>query len=368
MIRRLYIHNYRCFENLDLHWGRRSSLLVLGKNGTGKSSLVSALHILQQIARGSNRIRDFLTREDFAQHRTGLPVRIELSLDIGDNRFEYCIAFELPPEFREARVKEEQLKCDGEVVYSREQAQVELVAASTSFLVDWHFVALPIVQMREGNNPIEKFRSWLARIVLISPVPSLMASDSKDETLYPDTQVSNLADWFTGVLGAYPAAYSLIDNYLKQVMPDFFDFQNKSIGESAKRILVRFRRENQTLALDLNRLSDGEKSFLIGAMLLAANHEYGPLFCLWDEPDNFLSLSEVGHLIVVLRKSFKQAGQIVMTSHNPETIRKFSDENTLYLDRKSHLEPTIARWLSEIGYQGDLVDALIRGDVAGGSE
>ena len=102
---------------------------------------------------------------------------------------------------------------------------------------------------------------------------------------------------------------------------------------------------------------------MICALVLAANEAYGPLFCFWDEPDNYLSLDEVGHFVLALRKAFQSGGQFIATSHNPEAIRRFSDENTLVLYRKSHLEPTIVRPLSEIQVNGDLVSALIRGDV-----
>ena len=52
-----------------------------------------------------------------------------------------------------------------------------------------------------------------------------------------------------------------------------------------------------------------------------------------------------------------------MTSHNVEAIRKFSDENTFLLDRKSHLEPTLIRLLSDITFTGDLINTLICGDI-----
>ena len=110
-------------------------------------------------------------------------------------------------------------------------------------------------------------------------------------------------------------------------------------------------------------LSDGEKCFFLCAVVLAANQFYGPLFCFWDEPDNYLSLSEVGQFVTSLRRSFKNSGQILVTSHNPEAIRKFSNENTLVLDRKSHLEPTLSQAAKRNSVTGDLVDALIRGDV-----
>ena len=64
-----------------------------------------------------------------------------------------------------------------------------------------------------------------------------------------------------------------------------------------------------------------------------------------------------------LRRSFKNSGQILVTSHNEEAIRKFSDENTFVLDRKSHLEPTLIRLLSDLPQKGDLVNTLIGGDL-----
>jgi predicted ATPase len=110
-------------------------------------------------------------------------------------------------------------------------------------------------------------------------------------------------------------------------------------------------------------LSDGEKCFFLSAVVLAANKFYGPIFCFWDEPDNYLSLSGVGDFAMSLRNSFKDNGQILVTSHNPEAIREFSYENTFFLDRKSHLEPTLIRLLSDIPTTGDLINALICGDI-----
>ncbi len=103
---------------------------------------------------------------------------------------------------------------------------------------------------------------------------------------------------------------------------------------------------------------------MICALVLASNDAYGPLLCFWDEPDNYLAISEVGHFVVALRRAFQTGGgQFIMTSHNSEAIRRFSDENTLFLYRQNHLEPTIIRPLSEMQVNGDLVGALVRDDV-----
>jgi ABC-type sugar transport system ATPase subunit len=87
------------------------------------------------------------------------------------------------------------------------------------------------------------------------------------------------------------------------------------------------------------------------------------VFCFWDEPDNYLALSEVGHFVLALRKAFQDGGQFIATSHNSEVIRSFSDENTLVLYRDNHLDPARVRLLSEIQVKEDLVGALIRDDI-----
>ena len=179
----------------------------------------------------------------------------------------------------------------------------------------------------------------------------------------PKRDGSNFGEWVSGLLSRYPAAYTQVDKYLREVMPDIQDFLNELIGKDSKSMIVRFEANNANLSIEFNDLSDGEKCFFLGAVVLAANKFYGPLFCFWDEPDNYLSLSEVGHFLMSLRSSFKNSGQILVTSHNPEAIRKFSNENTFVLDRKSHLEPTLVRPLSEISVKGDLINALIGGDI-----
>jgi len=67
--------------------------------------------------------------------------------------------------------------------------------------------------------------------------------------------------------------------------------------------------------------------------------------------------------VLALRKAFQSGGQFIATSHNDEAIRRFSEENTLMLARRSHLEPTLVRPLDKVQITGDLVGALIRDDL-----
>lgn len=363
MLQRLYVHNFRCLENFELPMKDMPSALLIGKNGTGKSTVAFALEVLQKISRGTNRVKFLVGSGDFARGRSDVPMRFEVEVLLDKKLYKYILALELPENFSELRILEEQLVVAGHPIYSREKAQVTLHPGA-NFMVDWHLVALPVIQERSETDPLHIFKTWLARTVILAPIPSQMTGYSHGETLEPDRDASNFAEWCYGLLTRYPAAYTQVDQYLREeVMPDFMELRNELIGKDFRSMIVRFEENNANLSVDFEALSDGEKCFFICAAVLAANRYYGPIFCLWDEPDSHLSLSEVGHFMMSLCRSFEAGGQILVTSHNPEAIRKFADENTFVLDRKNHLEPTLVRLLSDISVEGDLVDALIRGDI-----
>ena len=372
MIQRLYINNFRCLENFELKIQGMPSALLIGKNGAGKSTIASALEVLQKISRGINRMRDLeklklISPKDFARGRSDVPIRFEIEVLLEDKLYKYILAFDLPEKFKELRVFEEQLLVAGDPIYSRKEAQVTLHISSQNreaqFLLDWHLVALPVIQEQSQTDPLHIFKTWLARTIILAPIPSLMTGDSNGETLEPKRDGSNFGEWVSGLLSRYPAAYTQVDKYLREVMPDIQDFLNELIGKDSKSMIVRFEANNANLSVDFKDLSDGEKCFFLCAVVLAANKSYGPLFCFWDEPDNYISLSEVGDFVTSLRRSFQGNSQILVTSHNPEAIRKFSNENTFVLDRKSHLEPTLVRLLSDIPVPGDLITTLILGDI-----
>ena len=376
VIRRLYVHNFRCLENFELPVSRQSSVLLIGNNGSGKTTVGLALEILQKIARGTNRVGSLVKPKDFFLGHTDVPVRFEIEVELLGRIYEYAIAFELPEGFKELRVCEEKLAVEGQSVYTRKEAQVHLAKAGqqqekeAKFRIDWHLVALPIVQEQSQKDPLFIFKQWLARMLILRPSPSLIAGDSTQETLEPNLQVTNFGAWFSGLLAYTPAAYTKIDEYLRQVMPDLKDIKNPVIGKDSRSLVVQFSKlipsSPQVLgSVDVlfEDLSDGEKCFMICALVLAASDAHDQLLCFWDEPDSHLAPSEVGHFVLALRKAFQSGGQFIMTSHNSEAIRRFSDENTLVLHRRSHLEPTVVRPLSGIQINGDLVGALIRGDV-----
>lgn len=367
MIKRLYIHNYRCLENFELPISNKPTVLLIGINGSGKTTVGLALEVLQKIARGTNRVGELVKLRDFPLGRTDAPIRFEIEVLLGGKVYAYSVAFELPPAFKELRVADESLKVEGKTIYSRTTADVVLPRLGQDrearFSIDWHLVALPIIQPFSDKDPITIFRAWLGKMIIIRPIPSLIRGLSDNGTLQPNREVTDFAAWFTGLTTSAPATYSSIDKYLRKVMPDLSDIQNPEVAPDSRSLTVRFASDQGTIAIPFEDLSDGEKCFMISALVLASNRVFDSVFCFWDEPDNYLALGEVGHFTMELRKVFEKRGQFIATSHNEETIRRFSDENTLVLGRRNHLEPTVVRPLSDLQIEGDLISALLAGDL-----
>lgn len=68
-------------------------------------------------------------------------------------------------------------------------------------------------------------------------------------------------------------------------MPDLIDIKNRATGADSRSLILQFASGQESLQIPFKDLSDGEKCFMVCAMVLAANRAYGPLLCYWDEPD-----------------------------------------------------------------------------------
>ena len=293
-------------------------------------------------------------------------MRFEVGLRIADKRFEYALSFEWSYNLREARVLDESLSVDGVPIFTRGYSQVQFSGGAT-FGLDWHIVALPILNDPPGGHAIQTVKAYFASMILIAPIPANMSgfSDEPSQELLHDA--GNYASCLKALLGQKPAAYNVFDSHVKTVIPDFSAIENVERGESGTQLVVHFERQDppSSLSVEFKTLSDGEKCFFLSAYIIASYAEGTTSFCMWDEPDNHLSLSEVGQFVTRLRKMTNRGGQFVATTHHPETVRKFSDETTLVFSRKSHLDPTVVRPLADFTYSGDLINALIRDEIIG---
>jgi ABC-type cobalamin/Fe3+-siderophores transport system ATPase subunit len=366
MIERLYVQNFRCLESVTLDFAGTPSALIIGKNGAGKSTTRHALSVFQSICRGSSRVGTLVVPSDFSFLHVDRPMRFEIDVTLAGRRFKYAISFDWPDTFREARILDESLAVDGQDIFTRHQAQVQLPGGG-NFGLDWHVFALPVINERPPGRAIQDLKAFLAAMVLIAPIPAAMSGFSEQPSVELEHDGSNFASCLRSLLVKKPAAYSAFDGYVKEVIPDFSSIDHEDRGKDGHQLMVNFKRPgaDEILRVEFDALSDGEKCFFLSGYIVASNAAGFSIVCVWDEPDNHLSLSQVGQFITGLRKMANRGGQFIATSHHPETVRKFSDDNTFVLTRKTHLDPSLPKLLKDFTYSGDLVNALIRDEIIG---
>lgn len=365
MIEQIWVRNFRCFEDVSINFVDRPSCLIIGKNGSGKSTLRHVLAILQQLSRSPRRTREWVRLADFTEIGFDHPMRFGIEAVVEQKRFRYEIELRWPEDGTEAKITEEVLKIDDFPAFIRNP--LGLVTGDSRLGLDGHIAAFSVVGDRQGDNSIQEFKSFLDSMILVAPAPNRMSGYSKAEDSDLAQDASNIGSWLSRQLKRAPTARAMIDSYLAGVFLDFHAFDFKSVGRDEQQLFVTFKDEGgpRSRAIDFADLSDGEKCFFLAAAILAANRTSGPIMCFWDEPDSHLSLSEVHHFIVHLRRMTNQNGQLIATSHSPKTIRSFSDENTLVFTRDSHLSTTVVRSLDEFSYRGDLIEALAREEIIG---
>jgi len=367
MIDRLYVHNFRCLENFTIDFdGQRSSVLI-GKNGAGKTTVLLALRIFQNICRGPNRVKNVIRANDFTRHRKDLPMRFEADVTLDGSRFHYSISFEWPEEFFEARILEETLTKNGVAVFTRHQSQVQMLGGP-AFGLDWHVFALPVINEKPPSCSIQTIKSFFADMILLAPIPQKMGGFSEAPATELDIDAFDFASCLRAMFQQKPSTYSDFASYVKDVIPDFSSIEYPPRGkDGGSQLTVTFQHPDtrESLSLDFDSLSAGEKCFMLSAYIVASNIAGPQVVCVWDEPDNHLSLSEVGHFTTALRKMTNLGGQFIATTHHPETIRKFSDDNTFVLTRRSHLDPADPKLLRSFNYKGDLINALTRDEIIG---
>lgn len=381
MLKRLYIHNYKCLVNFEWRLDGLQSSLLIGKNGSGKSSIADILTFLRDIGRGENDVSALGREDGFTLSPLSLwngcrdscePMVFELDAELNDVLYSYRLVLDSPKKFQKLRIVEEQLSQNGKPSFTREPAKVTIAREGQPDAVlghDWHSVFLPTFQDASQNAPALLFKKWLADMVILTPVPFLMTGQPVDRLAPLKRNASNLVDWVVR-LQADSEAANQVGDYIREVFPDFKAFAIRKLDRDAsygpEYLFLRFFDE-QTSEVPFFLLSEGEKCFFLSALLRASATLEKASFCFWDEPDCHLATHEVGFLIRALRSL---SGQCILTSHQPETVRQFPDEATFVLLRDTHLVPTrpprtLAQLRDAKELKGDLSHALLTGDLYG---
>lgn len=340
MLKKIYIHNYKCFQNFEFNCEHEKSLLIFGKNGVGKSSILNVLMILKNIANGENRLANLFPKYSFLDINSSIIIEIELF--IRNENYKYTLQVEYTENFFGAKIRFESLSVDGKGIYSRNETGLVNFNRS-EFTIDWHSVALPLLIPHDydENSHLFIFKNWLAKMVLVAPIPELIKDNYEIKSKSLDKNTSNFVGWLSNILSQEPRVYSSIERILKDIFNDFSALVFPTI--SPNELNIRFKNDNnQQLSFRISDLSDGERLFIIYSTMIALSELDDDLFCFWDEPENYISISMVERLISLFRAKVEYSNnkQLFITSHNREIVNSFSTSEIFILSRIDHFSPT----------------------------
>lgn len=377
-LKSLYINNYRCLQNFAIDFEQSDVLLLLGRNGMGKTSVLDALSIIHSIACGIEQVGKLFKRRDFAFGQFDAPIRFEISMELDGIIYKYSLAVVSTSGTNEISILDEELKSGDTVFFSRsgnggsflskDNVLCDCPIGNNRFLL-----ALFSGQTRCGIA-CEAVRAFVSSWLLVSPWPSSIKNDFSRSVHRLALDASNFLSWFRSII---VQNVGFTDQLMKHLENGIFKGRvslswTDSVKERENDMLFFMSDDSSGKVWEarFSEMSDGEKVFVIGAALMTYNAICGGTFCFWDEPDNFLAISEVQDFVTRLRKSFgHDRGQLVVTSHNIETIRTIGMDAAALIQRTSQLDPARIQLVRDIlktdKERTNYIQDVLSGDIYG---
>ncbi len=329
MIQRLYVDNFRTLVNFE--WKPGKLALLLGSNGSGKTSVLETLWLLRSLVVNQEEVRRCFPSTSRPRWEGRLELTIELDVQVAQQEFEYRLVIQhSKDEPQKTRVKRETLRSADKVLMNFDLGELHLFGDDGSpgptVTADWTRSGLGGIAPGRDNKRLTMFKQWLVGgLWFVRPDPRAMSgrTDQEAESLEPD--LSNFASWlprwmaedFSGAMAATEALRKALDGY--QVL---------QVSRTAPKLEARFRSsDGRDYDVDFSELSDGQRQLCALYFLRHAIVQPGRLV-MFDEPDNYVALREIQPWLAdaVEAALSAQGPQLFFVSHHPEILNQLAPE------------------------------------------
>jgi AAA15 family ATPase/GTPase len=322
MLKRIYIDNFRCLVNFDLNVDAIN--LILGANGSGKSTVFEVLQKIQAFVSGDSKLETIFKSTDCTRWQISPLQRFELEIlgNGGSYKYELGIGYDR----EKCRVEYERLWFDKEPLLKFELGEVRLYRDNYSegpkYPFDWSQSMLPSLMPRNDNTKLTWFKERMQRFIIVKIVPSLMVDETSQEEINLTSNMENYASWYR-YLSEDQSNIIEVGNALKEVLDGFSTFTFKQVTEKNKILVLKFTGGNDNkkfIEYRLSELSDGQRTLIALYTMLAGTKHKDYTLCI-DEPENFLALAEIQPWLIQLYDLCSDSElQSLLISHHPELI------------------------------------------------
>ena len=235
MLKRLYADNFRCLENFEIRLGE--SQVLLGRNGTGKTSMLDVLRNLQDLIVNGLKVDGVFPARDMSLHQNRNEQRFEIETESADDRYAYRLLVEHDIERRRTRVMHEVLDHNERRLFEFANGDAQLYqddySAGPSVPFDWSRSGVGFLTERTDNQKVTRFKKDIANYVIASACPPIMDTESRreDRTLAPLMQ--NFAGWYKRAAQENMRYIPELFEALRDVIPGFEAISLAEFGETS---------------------------------------------------------------------------------------------------------------------------------------
>jgi energy-coupling factor transporter ATP-binding protein EcfA2 len=335
MLKRIYADNFKCLVGFEWEPGPAHVNLMLGPNGSGKTTVFECLERVRAFATGDGKVDELFPPSTLTQWQD-VPIQsFAIEWEREGEVFHYELAIVHTKNRVHQEVRHERLSVDGKPLLRFETGEVHLYGENTSgemstYPFDPRQSAMASQPPLWNNTKLTWFRVALRRTKVLQIVPPMMDETSFEESPRPLGYFQNFVSWYRWISQDQGMAFRL-QKELTEVLPGFSHFKLEPYGPEAKLLKAFFQGQaGRAVELSFGSLSDGQRMLIaLYALLhgLAAQPEetYGndlpsELLCL-DEPDNFIASREIQPwLTAVEDRLFETKARLLVISHHPESI------------------------------------------------
>ena len=348
MLKKVYIHNYKCFVNFEMRFDNIN--LLLGKNGSGKSTLFEVLFNLQQlICDDKKRVDEIFSSADLPRiGYTSEPIqKFELEVEGNGGLYSYVLELKHDPGRDKVLIWAESLtwnkqplyKCEPEdserktlQLYDDEHREDKGFVYSNRYYSNLADVGVKYTKLNWFKQRIERFF-----IVQINPF-AMVTWFSREET-HPNWNLSNYAAWFAHLNNEDRIVVSELEKELAEIFEGFRAFNLPRSGDQRLLNLVfKFAAaDKKTVTYRFSEISAGQKVLIALYTLLYCLPETDYTLCI-DEPENFLALPEIQPwLNLFYQRCEEHGGQGILISHHPQLINYLASEKGIWFSRDNQV-------------------------------
>ncbi len=371
MLSRLYIDNYRALVNSEILLGPRT--LLMGPNGTGKSTFGDALMRVKWLLLGQSKTDDIFGPDTLTRWQHVPQQRFELDVMGPDGAYQYKLVVEhrntAGANQPRTRIITESLALDTKPLFRFEEGVVHLFSddhtAGPEYPFDWGRSALGTIAPRPDNQKLTWFGRWLQGMTVVKPNPQQMNDlvERDDFLLFGDA--SNFAAWYHTASAADKRRDQVLHDALSDVLPGFEALNFEFAGPNRWLLRADFAHAGTKLMLRLGELSDGQRAVILLYALLHFLLGPGQTVFL-DEPDNFVSLDEIQPWLLSATDMVDGgSGQLVLVSHHPEIFNQWAVNHGLVTERDGCGPVRIRKFAQAPDTSLTPAEAVARGWIAG---